>query len=156
MSTKNFNLILFFILLFFIIFGIQGEKVQVNSGLGWDGLGFSETIKNLNATNTPGTDVYSTQRILPFILVWIISKVFNFSLDNQNIVSSFLILNSALILISFYFWNKITTFYNFDKKIKTISFFAIFLNYAILKMTFHYPVLTDMAAFILEAVKICG
>jgi hypothetical protein len=145
----NLNFILAFILLIFISIGIQNERIPVYNGLGWDGFDLSKMLKNLDNSSELGVTSYRAQRALPFVFIWTLSKIFNFELTSSSIVKSFLTLNSFLILSSFYYWHKVTNYFNFNKKIKIISFIGIFLNYAVLKMALYYPVLTDTCAFTL-------
>ncbi|MBN2301296.1 MAG: hypothetical protein JXN60_02140 [Lentisphaerae bacterium] len=68
---------------------------------------------------------------------------------NWNIVFSFQIYHLALLLIGVYLWNKIADELLLSLRGRWLGFCGLFVNFAMLKWVFYYPVLTDLTSYVL-------
>ena len=144
-STYLCACILLAIILFHSIFP---ELVQEENGLGWDGEVYATMIKNLPSLLVERKiNPYYFQRIFPGSLVFAFLSVSGIALSNSHIIAGFLGLNILLLCITFFFWVKLCQLLQLSIQGRFLSFIGIFINYAILKMPFYYPVLTDLIAF---------
>jgi hypothetical protein len=120
------------------------EKIPVHNGLGWDGHLYARVIKNFGDHFSENRfEQYTVGRMLPLLIIYYSMKIFNISITDQNIVWQFQILNSALIILSVYLWVKIASRLNLTQTGLWLGFVALFVNFAILKNAFYYPVNLD-------------
>ena len=138
-------------MLIFCIYAVLfAEKIPVHNGLGWDGLLYARVIKSFDH-HFSGTEFqqYTVGRMLPLLIIYYSMKIFNIALTDQNIVWQFQILNSVLIILSVYLWVRIATRLNLTPTGMWLGFVALFVNFAILKNAFYYPVNLDPFTFFL-------
>jgi hypothetical protein len=124
------------------------EFIQEENGLGWDGEAYASILKNFKEQiQNQQINSYYFQRILPITIVYTFLYITNLPLSDTNIILAFLALNILLIVIAFFVWVLLCRHLRLGLQGKVLSFTGIFLNYALLKMPFYYPVLTDLIAF---------
>lgn len=148
-SYRNLNLLLFALLISVILFHLAfPEFVQEENGLGWDGDAYATMIKDFKPFIAQRQlNSYYFQRIFPVAVVYAILKILQITVTNSHIIAAFLVLNVMLLLTAFVFWVKICQVLKLSVASRALSFTGVFVNYAILKMPFYYPVLTDLIAF---------
>jgi hypothetical protein len=148
MRIQNIGIFLFFLWIGFSMF--LGERIPANNGLGWDGAGYALIAQKLDfMIKNHSLSIYVTQRIFPSFIIFSFSKLFDFSITNQNAPLLFSVLNGTMLIISFYILNALAKKFKWSPQVKIISFAGLFLNFANLKMIFYYPILTDTTAFTL-------
>lgn len=131
------------------------EFIQEEHGLGWDGEAYARIIKNFELYLTAHKiNAYYIQRIFPIALVFSFLQISGLSVTDTHIIQVFLGLNIALIFISFLVWILLCRKLQLATQGKILSFTGLFLNYALLKMPFYYPVLTDLLAFTLGLIML--
>ncbi|MBA2652882.1 MAG: hypothetical protein H0U73_11520 [Tatlockia sp.] len=139
---------LFFTWVFFSIF--LAEHIPASNGLGWDGVMYTKFAQNIyNNILNHDLSPYSVQRIIPSSLIYVMSKVFHFSVTEKNAPFLFSILNACMLTAAVFIWFKLARKLNWNLYVQIISFSGLFLNYVNLKMSFYYPTLTDTTAFTL-------
>ncbi len=128
------------------IFG--GEVLSVNNGFGWDGTTYAAIAKDF-----PGQvfghqlDSYRVQRIFPSGAVHYGLRLLGLSpADDAHILRGFQVLNMLLLIAGVYAWNGIAARLRLSARGTWLGFVAIYVNFAVLKMTFYSPVLTDTTA----------
>lgn len=126
------------------------EKIPVNGGFGWDGVVYGRWAKDFyHEVFINGVTQYELQRVLPAAIVHYGLRLSGAPLEDQNIIFGFEVLNLLLLVIAVSVWSRIADALEVSDKGKWLGFVGLFLNFAILKMTFYYPVLTDTLAFAL-------
>jgi len=129
--------------------GLMGERILVNGKTGWDGKNYAElTIHLEKKWKEKSIDSYLFQRILPSAVGHFVLKGMQ-SLNSgyKPIVLYFLWANALLVLVCIWVYFKIVNLLKWNTPKMLIGFAALFFNFAILKQTWYYPVLTDVFAF---------
>jgi hypothetical protein len=126
------------------------DYVQFSPNLKWDGQNYIDYALHFpDAAFGQTVDLYRFQRIFPSGIVYYGLTLFHVPLTGHTVFKAFLGLNILLIFISFGIWLLLCKQIGLSRKGKLLSFTGIFINYALLKMPFYYPVLTDVMAFTL-------
>lgn len=130
------------------IFG--GEVLSVNGGFGWDGMSYAAIAKDF-----PGQvfgrrlDPFRIQRIVPSGAVYYGLRLAGLSTnDDSHILRGFQVYNMLLLLAGVYAWNGIAARLGLTRRGTWLGFAAVYVNFAVLRMTFFYPVLTDTTALV--------
>ncbi|QHT69353.1 hypothetical protein GXP67_23285 [Rhodocytophaga rosea] len=124
------------------------EYIQEENGLGWDGEAYASILKNFKQQiQNREINSYYFQRIFPIAIVYGELFITGLPLSDTNIIRAFLAFNIVLIGIAFWAWVVLCQQLQLRTQGKVLSFSGIFINYALLKMPFYYPVLTDLIAF---------
>jgi hypothetical protein len=126
------------------------DYIQFSDRLKWDGENYIHYALHFpEAAFGQTVNIYYFQRILPSGMVYGVAQLFNIPLTEQKVFYIFLGLNIGLIFISFGIWLLVCKQLNLSKRGKALGFTGLFINFALLKMAFYYPVLTDVMAFTL-------
>lgn len=145
-SVHRFVLSIVFIVL--SITGILGEKIPVNNQTGWDGKHYAQlAIHFEELAQAKQIDAYQYQRILTPLAIHYVCKLIGHPLSEGNIVFTFAVFNFISMMISVILFWRICNHLNLTIAAESIGFSALFLNYFALKLTWYYPVLTDVTAF---------
>jgi len=145
---KNHRVILFLLLSALILFGWFGERIPSNNETGWDGKHYAHYVIDLPQQLANGEiDSYHFFRLMPSFIVYLLLKLFHYDPNSVNVVHAFLALNTLLILLSALYYFVLCNHFKIKKQAEIIGFCGLFFNFAILKNTFYYPVLTDVFAF---------
>lgn len=134
-----------------ILFALFSERIPVNGGLGWDGMAYGNLTINFSFEFLVDRHInpYYFIRILPSVLVHYVLSALNLPLVDKNIILGFSILNILCLNLILYYWLNISRVFKFSAQIKLLGVIFLFLNYAISKFSFYYPVLTDTFTFTL-------
>lgn len=126
-----------------------GEKIAFNAGLGFDGVLFGRIARDFyQAVFVLGLDNYFIQRILPSGVVHLGLRFFHLNADIPEIVAGFAVYNSCLLLVAVVLWNRIASLLALKAPARWLGFIGLFVNFAVLKFYFYYPVLTDVTALV--------
>lgn len=149
--SKNVNASMALLMLLISVANILwAERLTVGGGLGWDGVIYAGWVKDFYQTViVHGVPDYYAQRILPSAVVHYAMRLLRVPLEDQNIILTFDIYNSLLLVASAYLWGLIADELSISGRGKWFGFCFIFLSHAILKNNFYSPVQTDMSAFTL-------
>jgi hypothetical protein len=144
----------FLILLIVFIFGLcnffWGEVIPANGGLGYDGTTYASIVKNFPmAVFEKGLDAYRVGRILPSGIVWSGLSVLQKPLTNYKILTAYRLYNLGLIVLASLAYVLIARELKFNIRTRWLGFIGLFLNVAVAKHFFYYPVATDQTAFVL-------
>lgn len=150
-NCKKFTIISFCIFFTILMYqNIFAEKIAVNNGLGYDGVGYAELAANFDKLIvSQKIDSYRMQKIIPSVLIHYSFLLLHMEFTPRNIIRGFQVLNSILLIISFFVWQKIMTMSKIQIKYKILGLVFLFGNFAILKFNFYLPILTDTSAFTL-------
>lgn len=132
------------------IIGTLGEKIPVNNQTGWDGKHYAQlAIHFEELAAAKQIDAYQYQRILTPALIYYGCRLVSYPLSDHNIVFVFSIFNFICMLISVIVFWRICQYLQLTAATESVGFSALFFNYFALKLTWYYPVLTDVTAFTL-------
>ncbi len=124
------------------------EKIPIANGLGWDGKIYGELAKGaLFQTAENPLDRYTIRRVLPSAIVCCGLKLCGLSLNDENVILGFGLLNILCVTSVAWCWVRIAALMAIGSRGKWLGFCALILNFAVVKHTSYYPVLTDMPAF---------
>lgn len=127
---------------------LLGERVEVNGGLGWDGVIYARWARDFNQeVFVRGVDTYYIQRILPAAMVHYGLRVLGVARTDANIMSAFGLLSVILLTLMGYLWALIAERLVLGRAGTWLGFCGLFLNYVVLKHTFYCPVTTDTWAY---------
>jgi hypothetical protein len=128
------------------IFG--GEILTVNNGFGWDGTTYAAMARNFDSqVFGRKLDAYRIQRIVPSGAVYYGLRLVGLSTaDDSHILRGFQVYNMLLLIAGVYAWSGIAARLGLSPRQTWLGFAAIYVNFAVLKMTFFSPVLTDTTA----------
>lgn len=126
---------------------VHGEKIEENQGLGWDGKMYAAIAAEFESFMTKGTlDRYYYKRSLPSAVVHYAHKVSGIEFTIESVIKVFSVLNLTLILGAMLLWHSILEIKAISFWNRVVAFLGIFGSYAMVKVNFYYPVLTDTSA----------
>jgi hypothetical protein len=155
------------LLLLVVGFGLQqffyGEKIPVNHGFGWDGHFYGAVASNFPTrlfSEPPGQGIssYYVQRILPSGVVYYGLRLFGVPtltqtgdgwVPSENLIVGFEVYNLILLALTAWFWVKVLRRLELRAGGMVLGCIGLFLNFAVLKNYFYYPVSTDPTALLL-------
>jgi hypothetical protein len=124
------------------------ERIPGSDGLGFltDGVTYGAIVKDPAMALS---DRYYVHRALPSWIVHAGLRLGGLPLTNPHIIQGFVVLNSILLIAATALWRPIGDRLQLNLGARWVGFLALFGNFALLKMPFYYPVVTDTAAFAL-------
>ncbi|TVP47428.1 MAG: hypothetical protein EA341_12745 [Mongoliibacter sp.] len=144
------RLLLVSLLLAIVIFQIQGEKIPIHEGAGWEGLslrGISEGF--MEHFDDEGYDAFLVHRILPFALVNMVFGLLEFDMDPESLLHGILILNFLFLLLGCYWYFRITKKLRSSTKMEILGFALMFGTFLVLKLSWYEPFSPALFAFVL-------
>jgi hypothetical protein len=118
----------------FFVMALRTGRIDVNDGLGYDGLDYASMVREGLGAGTEFTRL----RPLVIVLAWI---PYYFT---QDVVRSFWILNSIFVFLQAYVIARLADLYGIDKVAKIYLVVSLALCIATAKMFAYYPVLIDL------------
>ncbi len=120
-----------------------GERIGVNGGLGWDGMGYALWARDFaHEVLEKGVTVYHAQRQLPPAIV-------HYALRTDDVVRGFQLLDAGCLVIAAYLWGRIALVLAWSRSAAWAGFAAVFASFALARHALYYPTLTDATAFAL-------
>jgi len=134
------------------------DRMPVNNGMGFDGRVYGAIVKDLrHQVFDRQLDLRFIQRVLPCAVVHYMLRAVGISLqENVNIIHGFQAYNLLLLVIGAYLWSAIAGQLHLGRRGAWLGFVALFGNFAVLRLTFYYPVLTDTTAVVIGLVLVYG
>lgn len=130
-----------------IFYFFLGEKIEVNKGLGWDGKMYAAIASDFENFISKGTlDSYYYKRTLPSALIFYSHKLLGIDCSVRSIIEMFYALNLLLVLGAMFIWHRVLEHFSISFWNRLVAFFGLFGTYAMVKVNFYYPVLTDTSA----------
>jgi hypothetical protein len=127
-----------------------GERMTAHDGLGWDGRFYVDLAKSFETSVfVEKMDSYHTQRIVPSGIVHYSLRLLGMPLDNTHILWAFRIYNLLLLMLCCWFWKRIADELDLSEGGRWLGFMGLFVSFAIMKMGFYYPNMTDITALTL-------
>lgn len=127
-----------------------GEKIpfDIVKQHKWDGSRYVALAKDFHGqVIRKGMAPHRLQRTLPSAIVHVVLRVLNLPRQDRVILKVFELYNLALLVLSALIWARLSQ--GFPRARRWLGFFALFVNYAVLKFGFYYPALTDISALFL-------
>ncbi len=129
------------------------EMIPVHGGIGYDGTLYSKITRDPMGTVFGGTlDVHRVQRVVPSLAVYAMLRPFHVHDANPAIVLGFQVMNYALMVASAFVWWLIARRLNLSRAAGWVGFFALLVNYGLIKFQAYSPVMTDTFGFFLGLV----
>jgi hypothetical protein len=125
------------------------EKLEANNGLGWDGRRYASLARLL--WESPELDAYLIMRVIPSIWVNLTFNLLGIEFSPANIIRGFEAMNLVSVLIGVVFTSGSLVLLGVRPFMRWVAFGLMLTNYAMLKFTVYYPVMTDSAGFALGA-----
>ena len=135
----------------------EGERIQMNDGLGWDGTIYAKWAQTDTIELLKSDDIsdYYVNRLLPSIVVHNVTKSLGYDVStNIGVINAFYIYNTLILLAAFFFLYKISRHLQWNAPTFLIVTAGIFFNYAVLKNMSYNPTLTDMTALSLSVITL--
>lgn len=124
------------------------ERIPVNGGLGSDGVKYGAWSRDFYGTViATGQDDYNIQRVLPSAVVHYTLRLLRIPLTDRHIIRTFGAFNVLLLSVMAWIWCLVVDELAISPRGKWLGCVGLFVNYAVLKWTFYYPVLTDVWAY---------
>lgn len=163
------------VLIFFIAYSIfnffAGEKNEVRGGFFYDGSVYADITIHFDTLvwhKGPGLDPYKhdtdqfthgisdylIQRTAPLALVYYTLKATGASFTNLHVIRCFEWWNFVYIIISIIAWHYVIRKHALSLPLQALSYILLFANFAMLKLNYFYPVLTDTPAFCLMVLSL--
>ena len=120
------------------------ERIPLADGLGWDGRRYAAIVQDPSAVVH---DRYYVQRALPSWVVGAGLRGFGLPTDAARIIRGFMVWNVAVLLAGAALWRPIADRLRLTVSGRWLGFLGLFGGFALLRMPFYYPVLTDVSAF---------
>ncbi|MEY2490462.1 MAG: hypothetical protein QOC70_2404, partial [Verrucomicrobiota bacterium] len=143
---KNTNFLMTLVMLLIGVASILwAEKLEINQGFGWDGVGYATWAKNFyQSVIIDKVPDYYVKRILPSAIVHYGSRLVTAPFlpdakrdailnESRNVVRCFDLYNLLLVLVAVSTWGLIARELNISRRGTWFGFCFLFLNYAILK-----------------------
>ena len=131
---------------------IWGEKMTLNGGLGWDGAQYVAWARDFPGYVIAGKiGPNGATRVLPSAIIHYSLRALGFPLTNRNTIGAFTVMNGCLLVVVAWVWCRIARELNLSVAGQWLGAVCLFGNFAILKFTAYYPVLTDVCAMTLSA-----
>jgi hypothetical protein len=124
------------------------EKYPANDGFGTDGYVYLTFVTDF--IHSHFFDTYYIHRVLPSFVIRAILKLCSLELSPVNVFYSYEALNLISIVTAGYFIKKILVSFNVSLKNQLLAFVLLFVNFALLKWPFYFPVMTDTVTFTLS------
>jgi hypothetical protein len=144
-------------------FVIWGGRLPVRNGFGWDGRGFGDWAINFKGTVlNHQLDGYFIQRILPSFIVHYglriiqlfgqVTGTIKIEISDPSVFWGFRILDLLCTLGTVLFWLLISTHERLSPIKTWIGYFALFMNFPVLRLHVYAPSSMDPLAFFLFSV----
>jgi hypothetical protein len=125
------------------------ELIPVRRGLGYDGLNYADWVKDpANTIFAGNASHHRIQRIVPSLLVHGVLRPFGLHDSEPAIIVAFQLLNLSLLVLGCFVWMSISRRLQLSTTSAWVGFLALFVNYAVAKFAFYYPVLTDTSGYV--------
>lgn len=126
---------------------VIGETIPAGEGLGYDGLVYGNMVLELPALIREGRlNHYYAQRILPSAIVRWGMLAAGSELTVPAIIRAFRIYNLLLLLGVCWVWVRLVRASGLGNMACWFGFCALVLNFSMSRLSFYYPVLTDVTA----------
>jgi len=145
----NTNLTMLFVMLVLsVVLTLYSESIQVNDGLGFDGVFYAGIAKNFGDFPRLNIGREYVGRVLPSAIVYYSLRITNLPLTDRNIIFGFDFYKILMLSICALVWGLIADKLEIGKKGKWLGFIGLFINHNVLKCYFYYPISTDVTAFL--------
>jgi hypothetical protein len=131
----------------YVLSVVLTEKIQIHSGLGWDGSDYGAWAADFPAALQRGFDAYYAQRVLPSALVYVALGALGLARTTPQIIVAFEVANVVLVALSAFSYDSVARSLRASVESRWWGAVGLFASFAILKYSAFYPVLTDVWAF---------
>lgn len=145
-SYKRLQLILVVVFFTVFVFTFLQEKT-VNNGAGSDGLYYRELVRNFPEMLQASFSNYKASRILPFAFAYYLCKFFHISTSDQHVLLVVWSMILVLMMVGVVYYFKLAKLLHWRKDLVLLGFILLFYQFAVLKYSGNYPILTDHFIF---------
>lgn len=139
-------------ILLFSYWFLHGERIQHNSGLGWDGAAYADWAQRntIEVLRSRTISEYYVGRILPSLVVHFLSEWLRYDISGTaNVIRAFFLLNCALLCCGVGLMFSIARYFQWRRNISYLAVSGFLFNYAVLTNLSYNPTLTDMSGYVL-------
>lgn len=131
-----------------LLLSIFSERIVDNGGFGYDGVTYADMALRLqdflNGTLPPPAN-NTFYRFLPSVLCHYALRACGLPLDAHGVIGFFRIYNGLALVGAGLLWTRISLALGLGPAGLWWGFLGLFVNYAVLKYAFYYPVLMDVS-----------
>jgi hypothetical protein len=124
-----------------------GDRIGVNGGQGWDGMGYTDWARDLPRALDTGVTAYQAQRMLPSAIVY--AALAASSRTVPHTILAFQIVDAVALVLAALVWTRIAATLAWSRAAAWAGFTGVFASFAIARHALYYPTLTDVTAFAL-------
>jgi len=125
------------------------ELIPVEDGQGFDGLAYADITRDPGQILDDRLDAHRIQRVVPSLIAYVALRPLGLHTSTSAIIVCFQLLNLVFMIVCCYLWFSTARKLRLSRVAAWIGFTALFVNYALLKLVYFYPVLTDTAGLLL-------
>jgi hypothetical protein len=142
---------------FCVVTVLLGERIGVNQGQGWDGMGYTSWAQDFSRhVLTEGVTHYYSQRLLPSGIVGVGLHATGAAPTVPNVILGFQILDSLALIAAAVIWTRIAAALQWRRLATWVGFGGLFLSFACARHALFYPTLTDSSALLLGMLMTWG
>lgn len=145
-TYKRTQIILVTVFFIVFVFTFLQEKT-VNNGAGSDGLYYRELVRNFPDMLQASFSSYKASRILPFAFAYYLCRFFHISTTDQHVLLVIWSMILVLMVAGVVYYFKLAKLLNWRKDLTLLGFILLFYQFAVLKYSGNYPLLTDHFIF---------
>jgi hypothetical protein len=136
---------------------LVGERIGVNGGQGWDGLGYTVWAQDFwHKVVEDGMTRYHSQRIFPSAVVHYGLRLAGLPRDVPHVILGFQILDTVVLAAAAALWAHLGGVMQWRRAARWVGFVALFGCFANARHALYYPTLTDPTAFALGMTMLWG
>jgi len=135
-----------------VVLSCLSERIFQGDGLGFDGVYYGDIITRYEAIASGELPLnpHLYLRSLPAMAARQLMLLLGFPLDKVHVVLFFQMWNVGMLGLAALAWGRTCDAAGLSSRGKWLGFCGLFVNYAILKYAFYYPVLLDTTALALS------
>ena len=135
---------------------LLGERIPLNRGFGFE----AYTVYKPITEHLPEyvaqqkIDSYSIQRVLPFVAAHYALRGLGLPLEGPYILGFFQVYELVALALAVWLWLRLARDHELSSSGQWLGFLGLFVNFAVMKLTFYYPVNIDTTALLLGLVTL--
>ncbi len=130
---------------------LLGERIPLNRGFGFEAFTVYKPITEHlpEYVARQEIDSYTIQRVLPFVAAHYTLRVLGLPLKGRYIIGFFQVYDLVALALAVWLWLRLARDHNVSASGQWLGFLGLFVNFAVMKLTFYYPVNIDTTALLL-------
>lgn len=136
---------------------LLGDRIPRNGGFGFEAFTIYKPITQHlpEYLERRKIDSYTIQRVLPFVLAHYSLRALGVPLADKSILLFFQTYDLAVLALAAWLWLLLAQIHRLSAAAQWLGFLGLFVNFAVAKLTFYYPVSLDTTALLLGLAMLC-